>query len=125
MARLRDICADLARKPLEEKLAKVDGVWERKAEVAVQESDALYHQGNLEEALARLVTLIETATAAQAKASQKNSDFTRMSVGWIRTHTSAAIQRSEVWNCYLWDCHDPRFQTFKEACTDYGWNVEL
>lgn len=125
MNRLRNICVELARKPLQEKLAGVDRVWERKAELAVQESDDLYHQGRLEEAIARLVILIEAATTAQTKAIEKDTDFTRMGAGWIRTHTTAAIQRSEVWNCYLWDCHDPRFQAFKDACAVYGWNVEL
>jgi len=122
--RTQELLRRLRRAPLNYKLAAVDYHWARKAELAVQEADDRYRQGDVAGAVARMMELLAAATTAQAALRQSDSAFSRLAVGWMQTHVVAALYRSDVWTGFLWDDQAAEFQPLREACRDYGMAVD-
>ena len=114
----------LRRAPLSYKLAAVDRYWAKKSDLAVQEADERYHQGDVAGAVARMLVLLTAATTTQTALRQSDSAFSRLAVGWMQTHVVAALYRSDVWTGFLWDDQAAVFQPLREACRGYGMAVD-
>ena len=125
MSQTHRILTMLRRAPLNYRLAAVDGVWSNRADSAVRESDDLYRTGDINGAVARLVELIVWACEVQESLKGRDSDFSGMSLGWIRCHTNNAILRSDVWAAFLLDEDAEKFNPLKVACRRYGMNVDF